>query len=194
MFSPVDTKSNEWLIENQTRRFKINVKIFVCLSFVVLLFHSGKWLVYRLFDDSEESGRNLDRQLAISRQHPQFPLNGEKLPDANLKTILLWNSWFDWDPAFFFGVGRQPFIDAQCPVTTCFVSNQRYLMPPSEYDAILFFFPMVHCDGCRWTVTSLANGLSRLFASWQMFHSLIPGQRNKDTSLLTKNHQLWIHA
>jgi len=48
------------------------------------------------------------------------------------------------DSAFFFGIGgRELFAKAGCPETRCYVSNDRYLMPPDEYDSILFFFPMV---------------------------------------------------
>ena len=105
-------------------------------------------------------------------EHSQFAYDrSQLLPAARLKTILLWNKWFHWDAdaAFFFGTGQQPFIDAQCPAVDCFVTNNRYalnamhkcaifhhiskfffmlisrnVMPPSEYDAILFFYPMLN--------------------------------------------------
>lgn len=146
---PANDRLNEWIKEYQRNRLKISVKVFGYLGISILLILCGKWLTDESvpFNDQRPTTRihsSRERDLRILRQHPNFPLtNREKLPDPNLKTILLWSSWFDWDPAFFFGVGRQPFIDADCPVTTCFISNQRYLMPPSEYDAILFFFPMV---------------------------------------------------
>ena len=32
---------------------------------------------------------------------------------------------------------------AGCEVDTCYVSNEKNRFPPSEYDAVLFFFPMM---------------------------------------------------
>ena len=45
-----------------------------------------------------------------------------------LKTILFWNGIFYY-PDFAFGRGRQPFIDAKCPVNTCLATDDPYLLP-----------------------------------------------------------------
>jgi hypothetical protein len=102
-------------------------------------------LIYFKFPNKSVPVQQNDRISRMLRDHPHFNYNRSlTLPDPHLKTILLWNSWFYWDDAFFFGVGQKPFIDAKCPVSDCYVSNNLYLMPPSEYDAILFFFPMLN--------------------------------------------------
>lgn len=125
----------------------------VCISAFILVQLASRWMAIE------------DRIQRIRGQHPQFPLlDYKRLPDPSLKTILLWNSvayanfiptdyqfdfffcsqWFHMDEAMYFGTGGEElFIEAGCPETRCFVSNDRYLMPPDEYDAILFFFPMV---------------------------------------------------
>lgn len=134
-----DGNAKKWFRKHQLHRLQLSWKK-VCYLVIVFLFIScGRWVLDHIVTAMSKE----ERVFRILREHPQFPLSGENLPDLNLKTILLWNTWFDWDSTFFFGTGRQPFIDAGCPESSCFVSNQRYLMPPSEYDAILFFFPMV---------------------------------------------------
>lgn len=129
----------KWMEDFQRNRWKKSAKVFGSVGVMILIVVTLKWLMSHLI----AIGAKDERVYRIARQHPQFPINENLLPHNHLKTILLWNTWFDMDPAFFFGVGQQPFIDAQCPLTSCFISNNRYLMPPAEYDAILFFFPMV---------------------------------------------------
>lgn len=43
---------------------------------------------------------------------------------AEFKTILYWNDFFGIED-FTFGFGRGPFIQAQCPISTCQVTNDR---------------------------------------------------------------------
>jgi len=56
----------------------------------------------------------------------------------SLKKILYFNKYFhltDWR----FGFGQEPFISSNCPVTNCYVTDDRSLLSSiSEYDAILF--------------------------------------------------------
>ena len=50
---------------------------------------------------ADEGGR---RWPQLARRHPQFAFDRTRpLPEPHLKTILLWNRWFDMDDAFFFG-------------------------------------------------------------------------------------------
>ena len=95
----------------------------------------------------EEADENVEvsdaRVLAIRADHPKFDLDPSRLPDARLKTILLWNRLFWLPPSKYFGTGQQPFIEAGCLVSDCFISDDRSLMPPSEYDSIVFFWPQM---------------------------------------------------
>ena len=54
------------------------------------------------------------------------------------KTILVYTPYFhmkDWD----FGFGQEPFVRHKCPVTNCFVTNERRYLPHyGDYDAIVF--------------------------------------------------------
>merc|ERR1719507_961290 len=56
----------------------------------------------------------------------------------SLKKILYFNKYFhltDWR----FGFGQEPFISNNCPVASCYVTDDRRLLSSiSEYDAILF--------------------------------------------------------
>lgn len=62
-----------------------------------------------------------------------------------LKTILFWNGLFYY-PDYAFGRGRQPFIDAKCPVNTCMATDDPYLLDSvDQYDAVMFHWPSL-CD------------------------------------------------
>lgn len=62
-----------------------------------------------------------------------------------LKTILFWNGLFYY-PDYAFGRGRQPFIDAKCPVNTCLATDDPYLLDSvDQYDAVMFHWPSL-CD------------------------------------------------
>ena len=64
--------------------------------------------------------------------------NVEKHEDKvvpTLKTILYWNSFFGFDD-FNFGFKQQPFIDAKCPIATCFLTNDRTLF--NQSDVVIF--------------------------------------------------------
>ena len=56
-----------------------------------------------------------------------------------LKNILLYTSFFkrkDWG---FGGFGREPFLKANCPVNSCYITNNKsYLKSIGEFDAVLF--------------------------------------------------------
>ena len=52
-----------------------------------------------------------------------------------MKTILYWNSFFGIRD-FTFGFGQQPFIDAQCPTSTCYVTDNRTLF--NQSDVVIF--------------------------------------------------------
>ena len=47
--------------------------------------------------------------------------------NSKMKTILFYNSYFNM-PSYEFGFGNQPFIDAKCPVTDCFTTDQVSLL------------------------------------------------------------------
>ncbi|XP_057367054.1 LOW QUALITY PROTEIN: alpha-(1,3)-fucosyltransferase C-like [Daphnia carinata] len=69
----------------------------------------------------------------------------EKNGKPALKTILFWNGLFYY-PDYAFGRGRQPFIDAKCPVTTCLATDDPYLLDSvDQYDAVMFHWPSL-CD------------------------------------------------
>jgi hypothetical protein len=64
--------------------------IFGASTVLLLLVRFTKWNAISISNEVDE------RYERIKRQHPQFPLLDEKrLPDASLKTILLWNSVLD---------------------------------------------------------------------------------------------------
>ena len=46
---------------------------------------------------------------------------------SKMKNILFYNSYFNM-PSYEFGFGNQPFIDAKCPVTDCFTTDQVSLL------------------------------------------------------------------
>ena len=72
-------------------------------------------------------------------------INGGSQDGAILKTILFWNGIFYY-PDFAFGRGRQPFIDAKCPITTCMTTDDPYLLSSTDqYDAVMFHWPSL-CD------------------------------------------------
>ena len=52
-----------------------------------------------------------------------------------IKTILYWNSFFGFKD-FMFGFQQQPFIDAKCPVTTCYLTDDRTLF--NQSDVVIF--------------------------------------------------------
>ena len=139
---------NRWM--NLRRAFKYRVQAIVGRNlpwmFTILVFIGWASLMrlgsYANYEDTKLGGPSLNSQLpAKIVGHPKF--SSKKLAPAHLKSILLWNSWYRTDSIYSFGTGHQPFIDAKCPVSDCFISNNLYAMPPSQYDAILFFLPML---------------------------------------------------
>ena len=56
--------------------------------------------------------------------------------DNSIKKILYYTSFIDHEDLLF-GVGHNPFIEEGCPVTNCFVTNNRSLL--SEYYIIKFW-------------------------------------------------------
>ncbi|XP_064093665.1 alpha-(1,3)-fucosyltransferase C-like [Macrobrachium nipponense] len=61
-------------------------------------------------------------------------LDKGKLP---LKKILFWNDVFG-NKSFYFGYGQEPFIKANCPVSSCFTTANRSLFSPEEVDAVIW--------------------------------------------------------
>ena len=84
------------------------------------------------------------RLASIRVYHPNIVLDTKKLPDPKLKTILFWNRLFWLPPSVYYGTGQQPFIDSECPISDCFISDDIWnVMPPTEYDAVVFFWPQM---------------------------------------------------
>ncbi|XP_068213477.1 alpha-(1,3)-fucosyltransferase C-like [Palaemon carinicauda] len=54
-----------------------------------------------------------------------------------LKKIVFWNEVFG-NKHFYFGFGRDPFIEAKCRVNTCFATGNRTLFPLEEIDALIW--------------------------------------------------------
>ena len=54
----------------------------------------------------------------------------------SIKKILYYTSFIDHEDLLF-GIGQNPFIEKGCPVTNCFVTNNRLLL--SEYYIIKFW-------------------------------------------------------
>ena len=117
------------------------------IATILFIIGGSTWFNLRkqtIEDDWQSETWQNNRLGQLMVDHPSFDYNrSHLLPPTHLKTILLWNSWFRFHSAFFFGTGHQPFLDAKCPVSDCYIVNHLYVMPPSEYDAILFFYPML---------------------------------------------------
>ena len=61
-----------------------------------------------------------------------------KFDFASSKKILYFTSYYDMKD-FAFGFGHQPFVDHGCPVTNCFATSNRSLLPSmADYDAVMF--------------------------------------------------------
>ena len=58
------------------------------------------------------------------------------ITNNSIKKILYYTSFIDHEDLLF-GVGHNPFIEKGCPVTNCFVTNNRSLL--SEYYIIKFW-------------------------------------------------------
>ena len=58
------------------------------------------------------------------------------ITNDSIKKILYYTSFIDHEDLLF-GVGHDPFIEKGCPVTNCFVTNNRSLL--SEYYIIKFW-------------------------------------------------------
>nr|CAD7443135.1 unnamed protein product [Timema bartmani] len=107
----------------------------ICIGFVLFCFCSY-WLMYST-DLTWLWQLNLQ---VMQGQNPDFKKD-------NLKTILLWNDFFN-SKHFGFGVGREPFINAGCPVTNCTIVDRSdgYLpLPIEDFNAI--WFHMVDSSG-----------------------------------------------
>jgi alpha-1,3-fucosyltransferase len=125
--------------ENYSRLLALTVTL-LCLILIIIIWNLN--YVQSISEENLEDTSKIKTKQTSAHSHFAFDVNRfSVLP--HYKTILLWNTWFWTGPTFFFGTGHQPFIDAKCPVSDCYISNKRYAMPPSEYDAILFFFPML---------------------------------------------------
>nr|CAD7568327.1 unnamed protein product [Timema californicum] len=107
----------------------------ICIGFVLFCFCSY-WLMY-----STDLTWLWQLNLQVMRgPNPDFKKD-------NLKTILLWNDFFN-SKHFGFGVGREPFINAGCPVTNCTIVDRSdgYLpLPIEDFNAI--WFHMVDASG-----------------------------------------------
>ncbi|XP_018010964.1 glycoprotein 3-alpha-L-fucosyltransferase A [Hyalella azteca] len=53
--------------------------------------------------------------------------------ENQLKRILFWNH-----ETFYFGVGRDPFLRAGCPVNSCYITTNRNEVPYQELDALVW--------------------------------------------------------
>lgn len=68
---------------------------------------------------------------------PTTSTTEEELEGPKLTTILYWNSFFD-SKDFTFGFGQQPLVDAQCPVSSCHMTDDRSLF--NQSDVVVFSF------------------------------------------------------
>ena len=142
-----------WLMTRRSSRRIVRqlAALLIVSAFIVVLSNSNS--INRLQKNQQkqqqQQQQNTDDPLverrvsSILSDHPKFPLDTGRLPPPHLKTILLWNRLF-WLPAdVYFGTGQAPFVEAGCQFSDCFISDDRWLMPPSEYDSIIFFWPQM---------------------------------------------------
>ena len=58
-------------------------------------------------------------------------MNLSHITNNSIKKILYYTSFIDHEDLLF-GIGHNPFIEKGCPVTNCFVTNNRSLL--GKYD------------------------------------------------------------
>ncbi|XP_064093669.1 alpha-(1,3)-fucosyltransferase C-like isoform X2 [Macrobrachium nipponense] len=68
------------------------------------------------------------------------------------------------DKSFYFGFGREPFVKAKCPVSSCFTTANRSLFPPEKVDAVIWHvrshdnsFPPLRSPHTRYVFWSLES-------------------------------------
>ena len=59
------------------------------------------------------------------------------MPNSTMKIILFWNTYFHYK-SFRFGTGKRPFLEANCPIYSCFITEDRSLFNFS--DVVVFSF------------------------------------------------------
>ncbi|KAK2157690.1 hypothetical protein LSH36_186g00056 [Paralvinella palmiformis] len=95
----------------------------------------GALLVWRLFD--------FRLYFKDSRQSATIGVDDTSAPTktkTRLKRILYWNAYFK-SKDFKFGLGRAPFLEHQCRVTSCTVTNDKSTL--SDADVVMFHGPQI---------------------------------------------------
>jgi len=93
-----------------------------------------------LFSSQHSEGNlvNIEDNIADSDGDVESSLRPPHLEFDSYKKILYFNNYFhlaDWR----FGFGNDPFVASNCPVTNCYVTADRTLLPSlAHFDAILF--------------------------------------------------------
>lgn len=106
------------------------------LAISCLLFSIGFFLSSQNCED--EDPENIGNSLGENRADVESSLRPPHLEFDSYKKILYFNNYFhlsDWR----FGFGNEPFVSNNCPVTNCYVTADRTLLPSlAQFDAILF--------------------------------------------------------
>ncbi|XP_066953053.1 alpha-(1,3)-fucosyltransferase C-like [Macrobrachium rosenbergii] len=97
--------------------------------------------------------------------------------DRPLKKILFWNDVFG-NKSFYFGFGREPFVKAKCPVSSCFTTANRSLFSPEEVDAVIWHvrsedksLPPVRSPHTRYVFWSLESP-PHMFTDLKLFDNI----------------------
>ena len=103
------------------------------------------WLAAIIFVHTGRNHSLPDKPATDSLQEPTSQKHETSLSHPNIvynfdtaKKILYFNDFYeniDWN----FGLGHAPFVDRDCPVSNCYVTNDRSVVGSlAEFDAILF--------------------------------------------------------
>ncbi|KAK7084032.1 Galactoside 3(4)-L-fucosyltransferase [Halocaridina rubra] len=85
----------------------------------------------------EEDNRTRERKLPNDLKNE--PGHHPELDDPSLKRILLWNDMYG-KLHYTFGLGREPFIRAGCPINKCITTSNRTRYPLLDIDALVWHF------------------------------------------------------
>ena len=81
----------------------------------------------------EQSSNNL-----LHKSLPPKLFSGTGKNRTRLKTILYWNEFYGRYDTYDFGFGHEAFVENNCPVSNCFATKDRNLLPSIDmYDAIV---------------------------------------------------------
>lgn len=60
--------------------------------------------------------------------------------NSSVKSILIWNAYSRFELQVF-GEGQDPFLDNNCPISDCFITQNRSWKALHEFDAVIFNMP-----------------------------------------------------